>query len=272
LRTLTTALPALELFGLAGCVSTPDRIPELEEARAEVRSLEADPLARQRASESLEEARKALADAESAFEQNEPLPEIVHLAYVAEREAEIGKAQIAEHRAQQRVESAEAKRNAVLLAAREREAERARQEVRSLEQELAELNARETERGVVVTITDVLFDTAQATLKPGAALSMDRVASVLNERPAMRVVIEGHTDSRGSDAYNQQLSERRAQTVADALVGRGVARDRIETLGRGEGFPVASNATTAGQQQNRRVEIVFSDADGQFVAGSRTGG
>jgi outer membrane protein OmpA-like peptidoglycan-associated protein len=120
---------------------------------------------------------------------------------------------------------------------------------------------------MVVTLGDVLFDTGQATLKPGADLAINRLATFLSSNPQTKVLVEGHTDSRGSDDYNQGLSDRRAQAVATALASRGIAADQVQTAGRGKSFPVASNDTPEGRQQNRRVEIVFSDANGRFAQG-----
>jgi outer membrane protein OmpA-like peptidoglycan-associated protein len=114
----------------------------------------------------------------------------------------------------------------------------------------------------------VLFDTGRATLKPGATTTLERVAQFMQKNPETKVMIEGHTDSVGSDDYNQGLSERRAQAVADALSFRGVQRDRVEPLGRGKALPVATNDTPAGRQQNRRVELVFSDESGRFAGGA----
>jgi outer membrane protein OmpA-like peptidoglycan-associated protein len=116
-----------------------------------------------------------------------------------------------------------------------------------------------------MTLSDVLFDTGQATLKPGADRALDRLAQFLKDSSGTRVVIEGHTDSVGSDDYNLALSERRAQSVAAALSARGVPADRIDSKGLGKAYPVASNDTQAGRQQNRRVEIVFSDQSGRFA-------
>jgi outer membrane protein OmpA-like peptidoglycan-associated protein len=121
---------------------------------------------------------------------------------------------------------------------------------------------------MVMTLSDVLFDTAQATLKPGADRAVDRLAQFLKDSPGTHVLIEGHTDSVGSDDYNVALSERRAQAVADALTARGVSADRIQTKGLGKSYPVATNDTQAGRQQNRRVEIVFSDTSGRFAQSS----
>jgi outer membrane protein OmpA-like peptidoglycan-associated protein len=135
----------------------------------------------------------------------------------------------------------------------------------SAQQQLADLQARQTDRGVVVTLGDVLFETGQATLKPGANLALNRLATFLSGNPQTRILIEGHTDSVGSEEYNEVLSERRARAVATELMSRGISADQLQTLGRGKGYPVASNDTPEGRQQNRRVEIVFSDSSGHFA-------
>ena len=128
---------------------------------------------------------------------------------------------------------------------------------------------RELDPWLVLTLGDVLFDTAQATLKAGADRTLDRLASFMMEYPERQVAIEGHTDSRGSDDYNRDLSKRRADSVRDALVDRGVQAQRIRSVGLGEAYPVAGNDTAGGMQQNRRVEIVISDESGNFPEGQR---
>ncbi|MGC8720438.1 MAG: OmpA family protein [Thermodesulforhabdaceae bacterium] len=110
--------------------------------------------------------------------------------------------------------------------------------------------------------SDVLFDTNSYTLKPGAYAEIDRLAKVLTDYPQTRVRVEGHTDSTGSPQYNQMLSERRAMAVRDALVQRGVDPRRIEVIGFGASQPVATNATEAGRQMNRRVTIVIIPQEG----------
>lgn len=110
--------------------------------------------------------------------------------------------------------------------------------------------------------SDVLFDTNSYTLKPGAYTEIDRLAKVLTDYPQTRVRVEGHTDSTGSPQYNQMLSERRAMAVRDALVQRGVDPRRIEVIGFGASQPVATNATEAGRQMNRRVTIVIIPQEG----------
>jgi outer membrane protein OmpA-like peptidoglycan-associated protein len=193
---------------------------------------------------------------------------VLHYSYLASHQAQAGQARVSEVRARQDIARGESERNRVLLESRTREAEAARRETEGMQHQLAELQAKQTERGMVLTLGDVLFDTAAATLKPGAATVLDRVAGFLEENEGTKVMVEGHTDSRGSDQYNAQLSQRRAEAVADALAFRGIERGRVEAVGRGESLPVASNDTAAGQQQNRRVELVFSDAEGRFASGS----
>jgi outer membrane protein OmpA-like peptidoglycan-associated protein len=282
---------------MAGCATTPERVPALEDARARVQALAQDPLVQVAASRELTAARNALQQAETARAEREPEARVEHLSYLAARNADIGQARIQEARSREAVNEAEAERTRVLLAARSLDAEIARQQAetarqaasaaqlsaaaqaeasaaaqRALAEEaeaarraLAELQAKPTERGMVLTLGDVLFDTDEASLKPGAMLAMDRLARFLETHADTRLVIEGHTDSTGPDAYNQELSQRRARAVADELVSRGIASSRFEAIGRGEGFPVAGNETAAGRQQNRRVEIVFSDQSGNFT-------
>jgi outer membrane protein OmpA-like peptidoglycan-associated protein len=265
---MVTGLTAL----LAACASAPQRNDQLEQARAEVQNLSADPLAQQDASDDLTAARASLDQAEGAFQQKAPPEKVDQLAYMALRHAQAGEARISEARARQEVAKAQHDRDRILLAAREREAQNAKTEtavaqtqLANARQELLDLQAKQTNRGLVMTLNDVLFDTAHATLKPGADRDMDRLAQALKDNPNTRVLIEGHTDSVGGEDYNMALSEKRAEAVADALQMRGVPADRYQVKGLGKAFPVASNETQAGRQQNRRVEIVFSDDSGRFA-------
>ena len=131
-----------------------------------------------------------------------------------------------------------------------------------LETQLKELNAKKTERGLVITLGDVLFDTNKAQLKPGATRSLQKLATFLKQYPDRKAQVEGYTDSTGSADYNQELSDRRAHAVRASLLDMGVSSDRITTHGYGKESPVASNDTPAGRQMNRRVEIILSDDKG----------
>jgi outer membrane protein OmpA-like peptidoglycan-associated protein len=254
---------------MAACASAPQRSEELEQARAEIQTLSQDPLAQQSAGKDLEAARKALQDADDALRQKKPPAIVDHYAYLAKRHAEAGEARVSEAHSRQEVARAQGDRNKILLESRSREAQNAQAQLANAQQQLADLQAKQTDRGVVVTLGDVLFDTGQATLKPGADLAINRLATYLSANPHTKVLIEGHTDSRGSDAYNEALSERRAHAVAVALESRGIPADQVQPMGRGKGYPVASNDTPEGRQQNRRVEIVFSDESGRFAQGAQ---
>ena len=136
--------------------------------------------------------------------------------------------------------------------------------------ELRELQAQPTDRGMVITLNDVLFDTGRAELKPGGRRVVQKVADFLIEYPQRTVAIEGFTDSVGSDLVNRDLSERRAAAVRYALIDMHVDPSRVTTVGYGKAYPVASNDTAAGRQQNRRVEVVISDENG-VIARRRPG-
>lgn len=144
--------------------------------------------------------------------------------------------------------------------ASEAQASTERAHAKSLEDQLAAMKARPTDRGMVLTLGDMLFDTGRAELNQGAKQPLDQLAAFLNQYPARTITIEGYTDSAGSSASNQALSERRASTIKMGLSDRGIALNRISAHGMGEASPVASNDTAAGRQRNRRVEIVLSDA------------
>ncbi|MDQ3698753.1 MAG: OmpA family protein [Gemmatimonadota bacterium] len=131
-------------------------------------------------------------------------------------------------------------------------------QLRSLVVEIT--NLQETSRGLVISLSDILFDVDRATLKAGAEANVRRIAAVLQQYPEHQIVVEGHTDATGSAEYNQTLSERRAAAVREALVAGGVDAGRITSRGFGKGQPVATNDTPAGRQQNRRVEVVVLGA------------
>jgi outer membrane protein OmpA-like peptidoglycan-associated protein len=138
-----------------------------------------------------------------------------------------------------------------------REAEMARAELALLMKELSELQGQLTDRGIVLTIGDVLFATDKSALNASAQISMDKIAAFLQKKQNRNLLVEGHTDSVGSDEYNQGLSEQRAASVKSALVKRGIASERIVTIGYSKKYPLASNDTAAGKQQNRRVEVII---------------
>lgn len=131
---------------------------------------------------------------------------------------------------------------------------------------LAALDAKQTDRGLVLTLGNVLFDTNAADLSASGQRSLDKLVQFLHDNPKRNVRVEGYTDSTGSAALNQDLSQRRADAVRSALVDGGLDTQRTMSKGFGDEYAVASNKTAAGRQQNRRVEIVISDPDGSFPA------
>lgn len=170
--------------------------------------------------------------------------------------------------AQGRTDAAErqgeaAQRDALAARQSSRDSELRAQE---LERQVKELKARKTERGLVVTLGDVLFDNNRAELRSGAARSIDQLATFLKQYPLRKARVEGFTDSVGPDASNQVLSESRAAAVRMALLARGIGPDRVSMQGYGEAHPVSDNGSTEGRQANRRVEIVLSDDNGSIAA------
>jgi len=133
-----------------------------------------------------------------------------------------------------------------------------------LEAQLAELSAKKTERGIVITLDDVLFAVDVAHLNPDGMRTTQKLANVLQQNPTRTVLIEGYTDSTGTAPHNQELSERRAGAVRSALQEMGVAAARVSVRGYGQPNPVASNDTAQSRQLNRRVEIVLSDEGGKI--------
>ncbi|HEX3581408.1 MAG TPA: OmpA family protein, partial [Thermoanaerobaculia bacterium] len=151
-------------------------------------------------------------------------------------------------------QAAELEKTKSELAAREAEARELR-----MQQELARIAAtKNDQRGLVVTLPGIFFDTGKSTLKPGAKNTLAKIAEQLKGDSDVRVSIEGHTDSVGSDEKNQELSEKRANAVRDYLVTNGVPAERVTAAGKGEADPVASNKTPAGRLQNRRVEMIIT--------------
>lgn len=258
---LSVAIAAI----LTACSSAPPRNESLETARTLVPEVEKSSRAGVAATD-IANARKSLAAANALAESKGKRSDIEYEANNAVTSAQIANEKILTAQANEEIANGTAQRQAVLIQARERESQRSADQASasaaradSLEAQLADLNAKKTERGLVLTLGDVLFDTGQATLKSGAYATLDRLATALRESSGRKVLIEGHTDNVGSDASNQGLSERRAQAVQSALTQRGVERSQLSALGKGENFPIASNDSADGRQSNRRVELIFSE-------------
>jgi outer membrane protein OmpA-like peptidoglycan-associated protein len=186
-------------------------------------------------------------------------------AEAAQRESEASRRQSEASQRSAEASQREAEASQREAEASQRQAQDAEARSRQLEAQLKELDAKKTARGLVITLADVLFDTDKAQLRSGGMRGVQKLADILKQYPQHYVLIEGFTDSTGSNSYNQELSERRANAVRTALLDTGIGGDRIASRGYGVTFPVASNATAAGRQLNRRVEIIVSD-DGKMIA------
>ena len=255
---LRTTILGTVLLAAACASDAPDPLAHAVQA---VETAKSDPVVHRHAPAELDQAQKSLASARAAVRDGADDNRIVHLAYLAEQ-----RANIAVNRANARAAQAEmvqlgARREALALDAESQRAMSAQREADLLKAQLSELAAKQSERGLVVTLGDILFDFNGTTLKPGGHKQVGRLAEVLQKAADRKVTVEGHTDSVGSDAYNQNLSQQRADVVRQALIAQGVDKDRVSSVGLGEGYPVATNATDAGRQQNRRVEIIIENAD-----------
>jgi len=288
------AVAALMSLSMA-CATVP---PALEQARENYHQMQRDPQVSDRAPVASYEASQALRRTEQAWEETSDEDEVKHLAYLTNKRVEI-----ARETAQQKASEAEAlklkqERERVLLETRTREAEQAKQLAESrarevqiaqqeaeararesqeaqrqaraatdraaeLEKRFAELKAKQTDRGFELTLSDVLFEFDKANLKAGSARSLTSITEFLKENPGRQITIEGYTDNVGSDTYNIELSRRRAEAVRDFFVQNGISGDRITARGLGEEYPVASNETQAGRQQNRRVQIIIVNENGR---------
>jgi OOP family OmpA-OmpF porin len=262
--------------------------PTLAKAQASYQAAKDNPDVEKNAAVALYEAKKSLDKAEKA----EFVKDIEREASRAERQVQIAIAQTEQKIAEQKIDLF-TKENETLLLERSRrqadqrgmeanqarqeadqmkkdadtkameaerlrmEAEKTKEELAQSQKDLAELQAKETERGLVLTLRDVLFETGKAQLLSGAMWTVQKVADFLLKNPDRNVLIEGHTDSVGGEDYNLGLSEQRADSVRRALIDDDVSPERITIKGYGERFPVAGNDTPEGRQQNRRVEIVI---------------
>jgi outer membrane protein OmpA-like peptidoglycan-associated protein len=262
LLTATTVAAAASL-ALAACATTPQSNPMLEQARAAVTSAQNNPQVAGESKVDLTTAQSALAQGDALLKAGKPVEDVNHQAYIAERFALAAQKGVDLETSRKSIADANNRRNAVLLTAREDEAARANQLAQTKSQELAAalaaLQASKTDRGLVVTLGDVLFATGRADLKSGSRQTLDRLTTFLRAYPTRNVQIDGYTDNVGGDDYNQGLSERRADSVRDALTGMGIANDRILTKGLGKSSPVGDNDTAAGRQENRRVEVLILD-------------
>jgi outer membrane protein OmpA-like peptidoglycan-associated protein len=266
-------------LALCACASSPQPNAALMTARAAVQSAEADPNVSKYSALDLEAAKKDLEVAETAAMHHRDA-EIAQPAYLAAQTAKLAQVRASARADDARVAAGQVERDRIQLAARSRDVQNAdaatnvakaqtaaaTEQSARLQAEIDQLKATPTNRGLVLTLGDVLFDTGKAELNSGASRKLDQLAQFLSEHPDRRVQIDGFTDSIGSDAFNQELSRRRADSVKSALLNRGVSSSRMGTEGYGKAYPVANNSDSGGRQLNRRVEVVIGGDNGTPIS------
>jgi outer membrane protein OmpA-like peptidoglycan-associated protein len=293
----SVSMTLLAIALLAGCNSTKHNA-SLDDAHNRYNNASSNPNIAKLAALELRDASDSLGKADESLSKGEDTAKVDHLAYLASQKVSIAQETAKQKTAELAVANANVQRTQTSLDARTAEADAANRQVARMqetadqqaeelaaananaaaanansesnqatiskqEQQLKELNAKKTERGMVITLGDVLFGTNKSELKSGGMHNVQKLADFLKEYPKHKVLIEGYTDSTGSEKYNQKLSERRANSVQVALVSQmGISQDRIATHGYGEEFPVAKNDSASNRQMNRRVEIIISDENG----------
>jgi outer membrane protein OmpA-like peptidoglycan-associated protein len=300
MKNLYTPLALAVAVLLGACSSLPTSTSLLEQTHSDYRMAQASPNVNRYAPLELKQAGDALARADASANDKDKPAKVDELAYLARQKIalthEVANQKFAEAevlrtgkesdalRLQQRSNEADtakakavaAQQDAMVAQGDAADAQRKTDEARrvameaqarnlQLEAQLADLAAKKTERGMVITLGDVLFGTDQARLTPEGLRTAQKLADVLQQNPQRKVLVEGFTDSTGSSGHNQELSDRRATAVRTALAGMGIANDRVATRGYGEAHPVSGNDTAQNRQMNRRVEIVLSDETGKTI-------
>jgi outer membrane protein OmpA-like peptidoglycan-associated protein len=249
---------------LGGCASHPNSEQALQQAGSDFQKVKEDANVLRIAPKDVIRAGESLARADrlSSYWGND----VVHYAYLSQRYSAIAREHTEQALNEERGAKLELERQRLQLALRESKLSSVQQQGKWLEEQIASLATTQTDRGLVMTLGDVLFDTGEAELKNSANRTVLKIVQFLQLNPKRVVRIEGYTDSTGGEQENLKLSRDRAQAVADVLVDLGIDEKRIQVEGYGDQYPVEANASERGRAQNRRVEIVFSDAKGQLGA------
>lgn len=273
---LAAAAATASLLALGAC-ATPVKPDGADTVQQQLAELQTDPRLAGYAPTAFQDAALAVQAANTVTTDKAAGEQAV---YVAQRKVQIARAEAERQLAEEETRTLTLQRSQIQLDARTREAQiataqaavanaaalqqqqaaqAALAQAAALRQQMDELQAQNTDRGMVMTLGDVLFSTGKADLKPGAIDRLAKLAAFLIQYPNRSVTIEGHTDSTGSDAINQALSQSRAESVKTYLISQSIAAARITAVGKGKESPIADNTTASGRQQNRRVEIIISD-------------
>jgi len=263
--------PTTFLIALCSSGCAPRTNANVERVQNELIVLKSSPSVAMRAPTELQEADQAVGRATNTWDMTHDSQEAEHLSYLAGRRIEIAKVktnqELAENEAiklsRARDSASSDARGSLIVATGMRNQlaiQNNQTEIELLKNQLSELNAREIDRGLLLTLDDVLFENETAVLRPGAARKLLPLAKYILNHPLDTIAVEGHTDNIGTAEFNLNLSSRRAEAIERALSDVGVSSRRVTTKGMGEHYPIASNNTELGRSQNRRVEIVISSA------------
>jgi outer membrane protein OmpA-like peptidoglycan-associated protein len=251
-RQLSVPLSLAALLALGACANQPMNNAAVEAERNRLAQLQQDPNVRHYAQPALTEATQSLAAADQAAQQGDSA-QLNHQIFMTDRALSTAEAQARAEAARAAMTALNQQRDQSLLQARNAQLEQAQRELQAY-------RTRETNQGTVVTLYDLPFEAGKATLTPGAATRLQPLVAYLQVHPERQIIIQGHTDASGSREANQALSQARADAVLAFLVNSGIPTSRVVARGMGEDFPVASNTTQAGRQQNRRVDVVIQPA------------
>jgi len=258
---------------LSACASAPQQNAALDEARSQYNLAQSDPQVVSLAPIELKRAGDALGNANQAWEHHDKIAKVDELAHIAKEKVDVARNVAQQKAAEATIANAAKQRDQLIIDQRTRDADKAiaaareaDDRARLLEAQLMELAAKKTDRGMVVTLNDVLFNTNMSELNPGGIRTVQKLADILTQNPDRTILVEGFTDSTGTASYNLDLSTRRANAVRDALMGMGIASNRIAARGLGKEYPVAGNETASGRQLNRRVEIIFPNETGNTIS------
>jgi outer membrane protein OmpA-like peptidoglycan-associated protein len=255
--------------GLYGCAGRQDSDQALRQAGADFQKVKEDPDVLRSAPRDVIRAGELLSRADRLSGYLGSSTDVSHYAYLSSRYSAIAREHSHLLLNQEALAKQELERQRLQLALREAKLASAQRQGQWLEDQIVALATTQTDRGLVLTLGDTLFDTGQAELKTSANRTVLKLVQFLQLNPARIVRIEGYTDSTGDKDENLQLSKGRAQAVADVLTDLGIAEKRIQVQGYGDDFAVAANTSERGRAMNRRVEIVFSDEKGHLGAARR---
>lgn len=254
-----TSMALVLALMLTGCAGTPDSPSGSETSRSNLTALQSDRNLANRAPMEMREAEEAVLLAEQPLSRSDASL-AAHRVYMADHKVEIARAKATTSHLESQRDQQRDTRDSARLASRTAEADKARRGEANLQRQLDAMQAKPTDRGIVLVLGDVQFATGSSELRRDGDGNLNRLVEFLKQHPDRTVTIEGHTDSVGNANSNQQLSEQRANAVRTYLVRNGIPASRLTASGMGEGHPIGSNTSEQGRQQNRRVEVVIADA------------